>query len=137
MPPASTSPSSPAPFDWQDYFSLAEGLRDMTAPSAHRSAISRAYYAVFHKAERIYARSHTVSVPGLGGQSHTDVWKWFERGNTSYKKVAQAGWRLKRYRERADYEDVFAGLTEQAALQVASAKDLLERLDRILSSTST
>ena len=120
------------PFDWRDYLILADGLVGMTAESAKRSAISRAYYAAFHKAEEVYSNNHAAYLQTRGTQSHYDVWNWFESHPAlSYKKIGTAGKNLKRRREDADYRDMFPGVAQQAVYQVARAKEIIQGIDRI------
>lgn len=119
------------PFDWQDYLTLAEGLVGMTAESAKRLAISRAYYAAFHRAEAVYSTYHTTYLKTRGTQSHYDVWNWFEsQAALSYKKIGTAGKNLKRRREDADYRDDFPGVAQQAVYQIAKAREIIQAIDR-------
>ena len=104
-------PPSVRPFDWQSYFVLADALSRIDSDSARRSAISRAYYAAFHKAEKLYSRSRRSGVPDLGNESHHVVWAWFKtRHSQLHRKIGAAGDRLKQNRIRADYRDEFPGL---------------------------
>lgn len=134
MPPApAASPASP--FDWQEYLVLAENLNAIPIDSARRSAISRAYYAVFHKAETVYSGANRLAAQDLGGQSHYKVWQWFrDHHDRSHKSIGENGRRLQKFRERADYNPQFPGLKEQVELQTSNAKRLIDDLNRILSS---
>lgn len=125
------------PFDWQDYLTLAEGLVGMTAESAKRSAISRAYYAAFHRAEAIYSSHHTTYLRTRGTQSHYDVWNWFEsQAALSYKKIGTAGKNLKRRREDADHREEFPGIAQQAVYQIAKAREIIQGIDRVSTAPS-
>ena len=133
LPPAG-SVAAPLPFDWHEYLSLAEQLAPMTVESALRTAISRAYYAAFHKAQEIYRQDNPVAVSGLGGQSHTDVWLWFEKHNSrAYRSIGKNGWDMKRRRETADYKDKFPGLEQQVIFQLETARKLIKELDQFSS----
>lgn len=46
-------------FDWDDFRSLAEELRERETEAARRTAISRVYYAVYWKA-RIFFGSRRI-----------------------------------------------------------------------------
>ncbi len=122
-----------AAFDWQDFYILASGLSEFPADSARRSAISRAYYAVFHKAQKVYKHHNPVSIPSLGNESHYIVWKWFtDHTSRNYKKVGTAGERLKKSRVQADYHDSFPGLAEQVIFQMKNAETLIIDLDKLI-----
>ena len=41
-------------FDWNDFKTLAEELRQRNDEAAQRTAISRVYYAVYHRAKFIW-----------------------------------------------------------------------------------
>ncbi len=104
-------------FDWIDYLNLAKELAGQpTNPSTQdsklRSAISRAYYAVFCKA-RNYLRDNKPEVQITNtGTDHIIVWKWF-RSQTEIplKKIGEAGRRLKKDRRKADYDDTIPNLS--------------------------
>ncbi len=124
-------------FDWQEYLVLAERLAVINAESAKRSAISRAYYAAFRKAEFVYMRANPVFIPDDGKQSHYIVWEWFKKHQARpYKQIGNSGDRLKKSRIRADYSDTFPGLEQQTSYQMKVAKELIESLDQIANSFS-
>ena len=121
-------------FDWQEYLNLSDGLVTMTLESAKRSAISRAYYAAFHKAEGLYRHYNPTYASTDNSQTHYVVWKWFEsHSSRNYKKVGVAGFNLKRQRETANYRDEYPGIEQQATYQVARAKGIIADLNSISS----
>lgn len=106
-------------FEWQQYLVLAEALSEISAEAAKRSAISRAYYAAFHVARHLYVASNPSYLSTPGAELHRDVWNWFVRHHArSHREIGLTGSNLKRFRERADYDDKFPGLDEQAVLQI-------------------
>lgn len=119
-------------FDWQQYLVVAEELAPIRTDRTWRTAISRAYYAVFHKAEQHYARFHPTHASGLGNESHRTVWRWFEEHPArSYREIGVGGRRLQQARIQADYRDRFPGLESQVIYQIANARALIENLDRL------
>lgn len=113
-------------FDWTAFLDLAEQLLAESPPSeaAARTAISRAYYAVF-----CAARTHLDPTGALippDGRAHARVWGAFQaapRGRP--RKIAQVGIRLKRRREQADYDSVYPDLFTEANDTVKRARQLL------------
>ena len=98
------------PFVWNDYLRLADRLGVPSEDeAAHRTAISRAYYAIFCVA-RNRLRSHNVTIP-KHGSSHVEVWNHYKTSpNRLARKIGDDGDRLRRSRTKADYEDIWLGI---------------------------
>jgi hypothetical protein len=120
------------PFDWTGYFVLADELSTRTDEAAIRSAVSRAYYFVYHLAlQRAKDNGFTV-LPGEA--SHKQLWRTYSGSPaTECQKLAQIGTRLKEKRERADYEQIYARIGEDVPAMLEDARSfarLLAVLDR-------
>ncbi len=109
------------PFDWAQYFTLAEDLAQHSESEAHlRSAIGRAYYAVYCSAVALLRREG-VPLPTLG--MHQVVWSTFQTDPRRQRvNIGNLGNRLRVFRTRADYEATFMRLPETTieALDLAS-----------------
>lgn len=122
-------------FNWAEYYLLAKELcvpnEDGTIDEAKfRSAISRAYYAVFCKA-RNFLKNKGANVP-RDGSTHEFVKEMFIRSNDkTWKRIGLSLQRLKMNRTFADYEDVFASLQKTAEASIKEAERSLSRLDTI------
>ena len=121
--------SAPA-FDWEEYLELAGELAGRRGDvGAERSAISRAYYAAFHKAaEYLTARGERLT---FTGDDHTFVWDWFFQPGASAMslRIGSNGHRLRRARRRADYDpSPFRNLSSEARTAVALAQAILADL---------
>ncbi len=90
------------PFDWSDYRTLAETLKQQPDEAARRSAISRAYYFAYHQALRHLTEQHQFQV-SEDKPAHDQVWREFSRQGLSYREVWNKGDRLKKLRVEADY----------------------------------
>jgi hypothetical protein len=102
-----------APFNWSEYLRLAEELGSRTGDEAAlRTAISRAYYYVFHLA---LDRAKGNGFVTMSGEStHLQLWRLFTTSpEPSCLSLGQIAIRLKEKRERADYNDYFARITEE------------------------
>ena len=99
-----------AGFDWTEFLRLAEELADRDDDAAKRSAVSRAYYAVFCVArdaleirdlfDRREAESH-----------HKEVWDAFEGDpRREWKRIGAFGHLLREDRRLADYEEDISNL---------------------------
>lgn len=96
----------------QDFLSAAQALSAETSEIAHRSAISRAYYAAYHAAEQFHA---ALPMPGSAPAKVTGMHEtlFHQLTNPSLKKEhphwsvsRQIGYKardLKPYRVKADY----------------------------------
>jgi len=117
-------------FDWSGYLALAQELGDRTEEACLRSSLSRAYYYIYNLA-MIRAKDNGFSVH-RGEGTHAQLWRLF---NTSSERscvvLAQIALRLKRNRERADYEPVYPRIEEEVPLVLADALDFAARLQRV------
>lgn len=119
-------------FDWRDYLGLAEDLaRDRYDEAALRSAISRAYYAVYHRASR-YVRSQTL-VPAHIKLSHHIVWTAIRiTSNPNRQEAGNRGDALKAVRLRADYHTAFPGDLQKATRDaLVEAREIIDLIDVI------
>jgi hypothetical protein len=118
------------PFDWLQYFTLADELANRPDESARRSALSRAYYYVYHLAlRRAQSNGFTTSA---GEATHKQLWRNFNGSpHPECQKLAQIAGRLKEKRERADYNDDYRRLADDIPEMLADAQDFAARLDRL------
>jgi len=116
-------------FDWFEYFDLARNLaRQDNNETSQRSAVSRAYYAIFCSA-RNRLLWEGESIPKTG-EAHRIVWDQFEKSaEKGRRKIAQDGRRLRRKRTKVDYDDevVNLGYLVQDAMETADKLILLLR----------
>lgn len=116
------------PFDWDEFFELAEELvQRRVNPAAARSATSRAYYAVFNRAKIHYlAKGQPIL---LNATDHERVSNWFANGDAEMQRVGVALRQLRGWRRYADYEDNYPGVYAEAQAAVKLAETTLGRLD--------
>jgi len=110
-----------APFDWSQYVGLAQELGRRADEAALRSAISRAYYYVYHLAlARAEANAYR---PRPGEAKHAQLWRIFSGSpDPDCQRLAVLAGRLKEKRERADYENHFARIGEEVPALLADAE---------------
>lgn len=114
--------------DWFDYFELAQEWAD--GNEAHkRSAVSRAYYAMFCTARNIMGDRY---IPPQNGSDHSHLWDLYKQ-DEDLKPIGVLGTRLKRYRVRADYDNLIvdvdlSDLVEYAMMDAEELKGHLEDL---------
>ena len=120
-------------FDWLEYLSLARRLGASDDEASQRSAISRAYYALYITARR---RLELNGVR-ITGDQHRAVWDAYRsRSNPGQNpdecgRIAMRANSLKWRRVRADYEDDYPGISSEVQDQLQQATRLLEQLGRI------
>ena len=119
-----------APFDWLEYFRLAHELGGREDEASLRSAISRAYYCVYHLA---LARAEANTYKPLPGEStHLQLWRVFSGSpEPDCQKLAIIAARLKEKRERADYERYHARIAEEVPVLLADAREFAALLGRL------
>jgi len=99
------------PFDWSQYLVLAKDLSTRSDEAALRSAISRAYYAAYHRAKTFCASKAILITTSGGNSDHHDLWETCgKRAGITFAKVHTIGTRLKRKRKNADYDREIVGL---------------------------
>jgi len=115
-------------FEWSKFFALAEELgARATDEAALRSAVSRAYYAVFGTArERL--RNEGVAEEVL--QSHWKVWRDYRRA-PGRRALGIDGDRLKAKRVRADYANTIGFLPALVRDSMEMARALLISWDSL------
>jgi hypothetical protein len=120
-----------APFDWSQYLLLAEELgRRPDDEASLRSAISRAYYYIYHLAlKRAEANAYR---PLVGEAKHAQLWRVFSGSpEPACQRLAVIAGRLKEKRERADYENHFARIDEEVPAVLADARTFATVLSTI------
>ncbi|HID61452.1 MAG TPA: HEPN domain-containing protein [Anaerolineae bacterium] len=121
-------------FDWSEYFALAQELvGQATSPSSQearlRSAISRAYYAAFCKARNYLRDREGHSIP-RGGQVHRYVRNQFKKSSDKVRKeVGENLNRLRKDRNKADYDDTVTRLPAITRKTLKLAGRVISRLD--------
>lgn len=113
------------PFDWNNFLVLAEDLARKDDEASKRSAISRAYYFVFHLA---FARAESTAGPFREGEpSHQSCWNRY--ANTyviTHDRMCNQIWlvgdRMKRRRVKADYKDEIHRLDDEVTLTLEEAR---------------
>lgn len=117
--------------DWFSYFEVAQEWAD--GGEAHkRSAVSRAYYAMYCTARNKLDDAGRYNPPDCGS-SHIHVWNFFKEDSEhpDRRPIGVLGTRLRRARNRADYCDFiddFFDDVETAMDNAAELKELLEEL---------
>lgn len=125
-------------WNWDQYLELAKELKQTASNSAFtearlRSAISRAYYALFHTARQHLEMTGKVTFFQRGKYSHDDIINYYQNYHDgAYKKIGIALRALFINRKKADYDSIIRddlnSLTEASILK---AEDLKLRLSRI------
>jgi hypothetical protein len=123
-------------FVWSEYLDLAKELLGSSSGSPIeetklRSAISRAYYAVFNEARNyIEVNKPKVIIPDTGG-AHKVVPDTLIDDPTSTPDCISVGVnlnRLKANRRLADYKDAITGLPKLTELSVRIASEAIAKL---------
>ncbi len=108
-------------FDWSGYLNLAEELGQRADEGSLRSAISRAYYYVYHLALHRAEANGFKPKPDEG--THAQLWRLFSRSpEPDCHKLAIIANRLREKRNRADYENIFLRVAEEVPLLLEDAK---------------
>ncbi len=123
-------------FDWSEYLKLARELAGQTTTPSNqdaklRSAISRAYYAAFCKAQNHLRYKEGHKIP-KSGKAHTYVCDEFKNSfDKSRKGIGNRLDQLRKHRKKADYEDVFTGLSSTASLALKLAGRVISALNNL------
>lgn len=119
-------------FDWAEFLLLAKELGNRPDACAKRTALSRAYYAVFHKATDFVEQKLGIQVKEEAGflkqSMHQYVWNQIEDREPD---LAEEGRILLRNRIQADYHDRVRKLETLCALSIVRAHKALERIQEL------
>lgn len=88
-------------FDWDKFRELAEELRQGKTEAMQRTAISRIYYAVYHRA-KIFLESEGFQFRQFES-SHRQIWDEFKDKGRTFAAIGNTGDRLRTNRVKADY----------------------------------
>lgn len=118
------------PFNWSDYQTVATILSQCVDEASQRSAVSRAYYCVYHLALSHLLEHHNFQY-SEGKPAHDQVWREFSIKGLSYREIWNKGDQLKKLRVDADYRAgvIVNGSTATTALNLA--KRIIERLQQL------
>ncbi len=123
-------------FDWSQYFNLAKELGGepgipATEEARLRSAISRAYYAVFIQA-RNYMLFHDNHIIPANVNPHGYVQVQFvTSSNRLRREIGKRLYSLRQARNRADYADNFNNLITTTRKSLRAAEEILTYLSRL------
>ena len=118
--------------DWSLYYDLALEWVGNDGEAHKRSAVSRAYYAMFCTARNeLKDNINDDYKPPECGSEHMYVWNLYkeDRHPRGPRQIGVLGNRLRRARNRADYCDVilnFPDLVEDAMVAAAELKGHLD-----------
>ena len=108
-------------FDWKELSELAKELAAQTNEAAKRSALSRVYYAVFNSALDGLRKKNIQVNPDE--KAHSRVWKVYEEGDKTDKRIGQFGRQLFRFRIYADYRNPYPTNLSQNVRQALKLAD--------------
>ena len=125
-------------FDWSEYFYLAKELTETSKESELRSAVSRAYYSAF-----CLARNYLRDI-----QQYPTLWRNITYDINAHKYVAEKFIynqsksqimieigkdlnRLRKMRNKADYEDTMFNLQREARNALVLAENIISALSNL------
>jgi uncharacterized protein (UPF0332 family) len=114
--------------NWRDFLALATRLAAGATEADWRTAVSRAYYAAFHVARRVFADLN-FTVPRADRAHQYLVFRLSNCGESAVEQSGRDLETLRRLRNRADYDETPALPQPQAAAAVQLAGGILHVLD--------
>jgi uncharacterized protein (UPF0332 family) len=122
-------------FDWQLFYELAENLQQNTDEASQRTAISRIYYAVYHRAKNL------LETEGFNFRqfesSHRQVWNEYKFRGRTRRGIGIWGIRLHEMRVDADYFAEISDIEKLLEECFQTAKTINEYLAQIEKNTET
>ncbi|MBI4749347.1 MAG: hypothetical protein HY774_12720 [Acidobacteria bacterium] len=118
-------------FDWRDLLPLAKTLQEncpsgITPEAAYRTAINRAYYAVYGHALRFAIEKYSY-IPQGSAKDHSGVRRHFQR--TRPRQLSTMLEKLYENREKSDYEAIVQDLPYLAKESVDQAQQALDFIE--------
>jgi hypothetical protein len=118
--------------DWRDYLTLAQELSESPDEAEKRSAISRAYYALFNSSREVVDK-YAIEVDETDPGSHSKIWTaLINNGDKTLRFVGTTGSSMKHERVKADYSNplTIANLPVSTKTIVRNAKTSMDMLDK-------
>jgi hypothetical protein len=117
------------PFDYREFFTIAEELGQRNDQAASRTALGRAYYAVLGVALRTLPAAEQARISP--GQIHTRVWALYVASTTRpIRQIGGIGLRLRAWRRQADYRDDLTFSSSDVTNALADARRALTLLQQ-------
>jgi uncharacterized protein (UPF0332 family) len=113
---------------WRDFLSLAARLATANAEADWRTSISRAYYAAFHVARRLFADLN-FAVPRADRAHQYLVYRLSNCGDSATEQAGRDLETLRRLRNRADYDEAPTVTQPQSAAALQLAERIIQALD--------
>lgn len=123
------------PFDWVEYLTLAQRLATENGEASQRSAISRAYYAIYHAARSSLEETENFQF-SHNNPAHKQVWDAYRRKGRTHTAVGLNGDRLRLNRTQADYESEIEHLSILVDDSLDKANKVLRYLEQIKNTRS-
>ena len=114
--------------NWRDFLILATRLASATTEADWRTAASRAYYAAFHVARRLFADLN-FAVPRADRAHQYLVFRLSNSGESAVEQAGRDLETLRRLRNRADYDESPVLSQSQATAAVRIAEGIIQVLD--------
>lgn len=114
--------------NWRDFLPLATRLAGGLTEAEWRSAVSRAYYTVFHVARRLFADLR-FTVPRADRAHQYLVFRLSNSGESAVEQAGRDLETLRRLRNRADYDETPVLTQPQADAAVQVAEAIIQVLD--------
>jgi len=117
-----------------DFIKAAEEALSLDGASEidFRSAGSRAYYGVYHKAKEVAEEKELTPIKADNAGSHESLIKTLHGiGTVNAQSVAEAMRAMKKFRHLCDYHVNGAVKSKHASMKVTEARLLMERLGRL------
>lgn len=116
-------------FNWSDYLVLAKELAGESDEARLRSAISRAYYAVFCKARNYLRDVENKPIPSTSIAHGIVIEALKAHPNKDLRQVGVDLDRLRTDRKKADYDDNFSNIVTQVEMDLIIAQESYKVLE--------
>jgi uncharacterized protein (UPF0332 family) len=114
--------------NWRDFLQLASRLATGITEADWRTAVSRAYYAAFHIARRLFTDLN-FAVPRADRAHQYLVFRLSNCGESAVEQAGRDLETLRRLRNRADYDELPALTQAQSAAALRLAEGIIQILD--------
>jgi len=126
-------------FNWNDYLNLAKSLQKSTLSKIRieeaccRTAVSRAYYAIYHIALDFAERnlSYSKNIGNEAGKNHSELGKYYKRcADYEYKKLGRILKRMHSDRLKCDYESSINNAKSTMDNTILNADDIIKIINK-------